>query len=53
VGYDQNFGARPLKRAIQKEVQDALAMAVLSGKFHTGETIDIARGADGLVFNIE
>ena len=53
VGYNPNFGARPLKRAIQKEVQDALAMAMLSGKFHTGETIGIDHGADGLVFNIE
>ncbi len=50
VGYDPDFGARPLKRAIQREVQDPLAMAVLSGQFHSGDTIHVGRGADGLTF---
>ncbi len=51
VGYDPDYGARPLKRAIQREVQDVLALAILSGKFHPGDTIVIDRGADGLVMN--
>ena len=50
VGYDPDFGARPLKRAIQREVQDPLAIKVLSGEFHSGETIVVDRGMDGLVF---
>ncbi len=50
VGFDPNFGARPLKRAIQREVQDPLAMQVLSGEIHPGETIRVERGPDGLEF---
>jgi len=39
VGYDADYGARPLKRAIQRELQDPLAVKILSGDFHEGETI--------------
>ena len=46
VGYDPEFGARPLKRAIQREVQDPLALKILSGEFSEGETIKIEL-ADG------
>jgi len=38
-GYDAQFGVRPLKRAIQKYVEDQLADIVLSGKIHPGNTI--------------
>jgi ATP-dependent Clp protease ATP-binding subunit ClpB len=38
-GYDPAFGARPLKRAIQRLLQNPLAMAVLEGKFGEGDTI--------------
>jgi len=41
VGYDANYGARPLKRAIQRELQDSLAVKILSGDFHEGETIHV------------
>jgi len=41
VGYDPEFGDRPLKRAIQREVQDSLALKILSGEFSEGETIKI------------
>lgn len=41
VGYDPEFGARPLKRAIQREVQDPLALKLLSGDFSEGDTIKI------------
>jgi ATP-dependent Clp protease ATP-binding subunit ClpB len=46
VGYDPEFGARPLKRAIQREVQDPLALKLLSGDFSEGDTIkiDLANG---------
>jgi len=51
VGYDPDFGARPLKRAIQRELQDPLALHLLAGEFHPGETVLVDRGGDGLVFN--
>ncbi|MBE9536962.1 MAG: ATP-dependent chaperone ClpB [Proteobacteria bacterium] len=53
AGYDPHFGARPLKRAIQHEVQDPLAMEILSGKFSEGDVImaDISKEKkDKLVF---
>jgi ATP-dependent Clp protease ATP-binding subunit ClpB len=52
VGYDPAFGARPLKRAIQRELQDPLAMQILSGEFHEGDTIQVDRGGDGLSFSV-
>ncbi len=50
-GYDPAYGARPLKRVIQKYVQDPLAEQVLEGKIHDGETVKITAGKDGLLFN--
>ncbi|MFN2274889.1 MAG: AAA family ATPase, partial [Anaerolineales bacterium] len=50
VGYDPDFGARPLKRAIQRELQDPLAMEILSGTFQPDDVIHVDRGPDGLVF---
>jgi ATP-dependent Clp protease ATP-binding subunit ClpB len=50
VGYDPDFGARPLKRAIQRELQDPLALRILSGAFHEGEVVRVERGPDGLEF---
>ena len=41
AGYDPEFGARPLKRVIQREVQDPLALKILSGVFREGDTIKI------------
>jgi ATP-dependent Clp protease ATP-binding subunit ClpB len=52
VGYDPTFGARPLKRAIQRELQDPLALQLLSGEFHEGDTIQVDRKADGLTFSV-
>jgi ATP-dependent Clp protease ATP-binding subunit ClpB len=49
AGYDPAFGARPLKRVIQREVQDKLAMALLSGEIHDGDEVVIDTGEDGLV----
>jgi ATP-dependent Clp protease ATP-binding subunit ClpB len=48
VGYDADYGARPLKRAIQRELQDPLAVKILSGEFHEGETIRVERGKAGI-----
>jgi ATP-dependent Clp protease ATP-binding subunit ClpB len=50
-GYDAAYGARPLKRVIQKFVQDPLAEMLLDGKIHDGETVKITAGKDGLMFN--
>jgi ATP-dependent Clp protease ATP-binding subunit ClpB len=50
-GYDPAYGARPLKRVIQKYVQDPLAEMVLAGNIHDGETVKVTAGKDGLLFN--
>ncbi|TMG65397.1 MAG: ATP-dependent Clp protease ATP-binding subunit [Chloroflexi bacterium] len=41
VGYDANFGARPLARQIQNEIADPLAEMLLQGKFHAGDTVKV------------
>ena len=46
-GYDPVFGARPLKRVIQQRLQNALALKLLSGEFHEGDTIVVDVGQDG------
>jgi ATP-dependent Clp protease ATP-binding subunit ClpB len=51
VGYHPDFGARPLKRAIQREVQDPLALKILSGEFRDGDTLHVDRGPQGLTFS--
>jgi ATP-dependent chaperone ClpB len=48
-GYDPAYGARPLKRVIQKNVQDPLAEMILAGKVKDGETVRVTAGPDGLV----
>jgi ATP-dependent Clp protease ATP-binding subunit ClpB len=52
AGYDPTFGARPLKRAIQRELQDPLALRILAGEFDEGDTIIVDRGPDGLTFSV-
>jgi ATP-dependent Clp protease ATP-binding subunit ClpB len=52
-GYDPAYGARPLKRAIQKAVQDPLAELILSGRIKDGERVAISAGKQGLSFNGE
>jgi len=51
-GYDPVYGARPLKRAIQRHIQDGLALNILEGKFKEGDTIriDTDKKGAGLVF---
>ena len=48
-GYDPVYGARPLKRVIQKALQDPLAELLLGGKLRDGETLAVGAGEDGLV----
>ncbi len=50
-GYDPVYGARPLKRVIQKAVQDPLAELLLSGEVLDGVTVEITADADGLVID--
>jgi ATP-dependent Clp protease ATP-binding subunit ClpB len=47
LGYDPTFGARPLKRVIQKRVLDPLALGLLDGTLHEGETVTLSVGGDG------
>ncbi|MGQ5719337.1 ATP-dependent chaperone ClpB [Pseudochrobactrum asaccharolyticum] len=49
-GYDPAYGARPLKRVIQKQVQDPLAEKILGGEILDGSLVDISAGSDRLVF---
>jgi len=50
-GYDPAYGARPLKRAIQKTVQDPLAQMLLAGEISDGETVKIGVSHGALTFN--
>ncbi len=50
-GYDPAYGARPLKRVIQKALQDPLAEKVLAGEIHDGTTVTICVGPHGLIID--
>jgi ATP-dependent Clp protease ATP-binding subunit ClpB len=52
AGYDRAYGARPLKRAIQRMVQDKLAIKILDGEVLHGDHVVIDAGKDGLNFNV-
>lgn len=52
-GYDPVYGARPLKRVIQKFVQDPLAEDILGGKVPDGSTVKVTSGSDRLLFRIK
>ena len=53
-GWDEQYGARPLKRAVQKYVEDVLAEAIISAEMHIGDTIsiDLAEGGEETVVNV-
>ena len=54
AGYDPRYGARPLKRAIQKKIETPLGRLLLQGTVKDGETITVDAGAGGeLTFNSE
>jgi ATP-dependent Clp protease ATP-binding subunit ClpB len=50
LGYDPTYGARPLKRVIQKELVDKLALAILEGRFLEGDTVRVELGDGALAF---
>ncbi len=51
LGYDPTYGARPLKRVIQKHLVDRLALAILEGEFREGDTVEVDAGDGELVFS--
>ncbi len=51
AGYDPVYGARPLRRALQRHVQDKLAPMILAGQFKDGDTIVVDADSGGLTFN--
>ncbi len=50
-GYDPVYGARPLKRVVQRSLQNPLAEMLLEGTIHDGETVNISANGDGLLIN--
>ena len=50
-GFDPSFGARPIKRLIQRMVEDKLSMAIIDGQVEDGDHIEITLGADGVIFS--
>jgi ATP-dependent Clp protease ATP-binding subunit ClpB len=51
MGYDPAYGARPLKRVIQKHIQDPLAEEILSGRVNDGDSVDVDVKDRDFVFN--
>jgi len=51
AGFDPVYGARPLKRAIQQEIENSLAQEILAGKFMPGDVIQVDVNAEGFTFN--
>ncbi|MBE5982928.1 ATP-dependent Clp protease ATP-binding subunit [Lacrimispora sp. AGF001] len=51
-GYDEKYGARPLRRTIQSSLEDKLAEEILSGTVKTGDTVMITAGEEGLKFSV-
>jgi ATP-dependent Clp protease ATP-binding subunit ClpC len=49
-GYDEKYGARPLRRILQKEVEDPLSMEILKGRFTSGSTVIVGLKNDAIVF---
>jgi ATP-dependent Clp protease ATP-binding subunit ClpC len=50
-GYNPDFGARPMRRAVERFLEDPLAEEILKGSVHEGEPIQVTRDGEKLVFN--
>lgn len=50
-GYDEKYGARPLRRTIQTLIEDRLSEEILTGTFKSGDEVVVKRGKDGLIFS--
>ena len=51
TGFDPTFGARPIKRLIQHEIQDVIAYKMLDESLQPGDKIEVRRGKNGLTFH--
>ena len=51
LGYDPTYGARPLKRVIQKQLVDRLALKILEGEFGEGDTVEVDAADGELTFS--
>jgi ATP-dependent Clp protease ATP-binding subunit ClpB len=51
AGFDPVYGARPLKRAIQQQLENPLAQAILGGRFGPGDIVQVDAAPDGLTFD--
>jgi ATP-dependent Clp protease ATP-binding subunit ClpA len=51
-GFDPTYGARPLKRLLQREVQDVLAVKLLSGELVDGDEVEVDADGGGLTFGV-
>lgn len=53
AGFDQKYGARPLKRAIQNKIEDVLAEEILEGKVKSGDTVSLGARNGKLKFSVK
>jgi ATP-dependent Clp protease ATP-binding subunit ClpC len=53
VGFDPEYGARPIRRALQKEVEDRLSEALLSGQVHLGDSVTIGASKGKITLNVK
>ena len=51
-GYDEKYGARPLRRTIQNQLEDLLAEEILDGHIKENDTVSISKGEQGLHFDV-
>ena len=51
LGYDPTYGARPLKRVIQRQLVDRLALKILEGEFAEGDEVEVDAGDGELIFS--
>jgi len=52
MGFDPTYGARPLKRLLQREIQDVLAVKLLSGELAEGDEVEVDAEGGGLTFGV-
>ena len=52
-GYDEKYGARPLRRTIQNSLEDKLAEEILSGTVKDGDEVVVSAGTEGLKFSVK
>ena len=53
AGFDEKYGARPLKRAIQSKIEDALAQEILEGRVKAGDTVAVGTANKEIKFSVK